>query len=186
MALMCFHAARVDSRLSSEGDIILLAEQDRSSWNADLIYKGNDYMNKAAFGDAISSYHIEAAIAYEHCIAHSFEETAWHRILVYYDWLLQLRPTALVALNRLMLVFKTGGSAAALSEIAESTYRHEWEKHYLYHSLLGELLSQTDTKAAADSFEHAITLTQNNAEKKLLRKKMDAILASQGKEGLNS
>ena len=69
MALMCFHSSRSDSRLTTEGEIILLPMQDRNKWDTALIEEGNEYMNKAAFGNAVSTYHIEAAIAYEHCSA---------------------------------------------------------------------------------------------------------------------
>ena len=65
MALMCFHTSRSDSRLTVEGEIILLPMQDRRKWDRALIEEGNQYMNKAAFGDTISTYHLEAAIAYE-------------------------------------------------------------------------------------------------------------------------
>ena len=64
---MCFHASRIESRISSEGEIILLAQQDRSKWNWKLIEEGNAYLNKAAFGDSLNTYHVEAAIAFEHC-----------------------------------------------------------------------------------------------------------------------
>ena len=87
MALMCFHASRSESRLTPEGDIILLPYQDRSKWNKDLITEGNNYMNKAAFGETISTYHLEAAIAYEHCSAENFSKTNWKRILELYEWL---------------------------------------------------------------------------------------------------
>jgi RNA polymerase sigma-70 factor (ECF subfamily) len=106
MALMCFHASRIESRINIGGEIILLAQQDRGKWNPALIKEGNEYMNKAAFGDTITTYHLEAAIAYEHCIAPSFEQTNWHQILAYYDLLINLHPTALGILNRLTVVYK--------------------------------------------------------------------------------
>jgi predicted RNA polymerase sigma factor len=81
MALMCFHLARSESRLTTEGEIILLPYQDRTKWNYGLISLGNDYMNKAASGNEVSPYHIEAAIAFEHCTAETFEQTNWKRIL---------------------------------------------------------------------------------------------------------
>ncbi len=81
MALMHLHAARIDSRIGADGGIILLAAQDRSKWDRELIDRGNYYLNKAAVGDTVSTYHIEAAIAFEHCVAASFEDTNWERIL---------------------------------------------------------------------------------------------------------
>ena len=93
MALMCFHAPRNATRVSPAGDIVLLQYQDRSKWNFDLISLGNEYMAKSASGDSASNYHIEAAIAFEHCTAESFEKTNWKRILELYEWLCSTAPS---------------------------------------------------------------------------------------------
>jgi len=175
MALMYFHASRIESRISPDGEIILLAQQDRSKWNHELIEKGNKYMNKAAFGDRLSTYHIEAAIAFEHCIAASFERTNWQQILKHYDLLVQIHPTAIVALNRLTVVHKIKGANETLKELNRSPYLKEWEKHYLYYSLLGEVYAATDKKKAIENFSRAMTLTHAEAEKKLLKKKMEQL-----------
>lgn len=175
MALMCFHASRIDSRISSEGEIILLAQQDRSKWNWKLIEDGNMYLNKAAFGDSLNTYHIEAAIAFEHCIAISFEKTNWLQILAHYDLLVQMHPTAIVALNRLTVVYKINGAEETLKELNQSPYLKEWEKQYLYYSLLGEIYTQTDKRKAITNFEKAITLTHSEAERKLLKRKMEEV-----------
>jgi len=175
MALMHFHAARIDSRISEGGDIILLWEQDRSKWDKQLIQKGSEYMDKAAGGDTVSSYHIEAAIAYEHCIAKRFEDTNWRRILTYYDWLAAIFPSAVVLLNRLMVVYKLHGPQTALAEIDNTADKSGWDKNYLYHSLLGEIYSSSDKQMAKASFERASLLTQSVAEKKLLAKKIGAL-----------
>jgi RNA polymerase sigma-70 factor (ECF subfamily) len=175
MALMCLHAARINSRISPEGEIILLAQQDRTQWNRRLIEEGNDWMNKAAYGDGISSYHIEAAIAFEHCIALTFEDTNWQQILAWYDMLVQLHPTAFVALNRMTVVFKISGAAETLQQLQLSPFLKEWEKHYIYYSLLGEIYSSSDKQKAVANFEKAISLTGSEAEKKLLRKKIEAL-----------
>ena len=172
MALMYFHGARIDSRIGDEGEIILLSHQDRSKWDRELIDQGNTYMNMAAFGDDLSSYHIEAAIAFEHCAAERFEDTNWERILTYYDWLAKINPSAVVLLNRLTVIYKIYGADRALDEIVSSDKRSEWEKHYLYHSLLGEIYTATDKDIARKSFEKAIGLTQSAAERELLRKKI--------------
>ena len=175
MALMHFHAARIDSRLSDTREIILLQEQDRNKWNKRLIDEGNTYMNKAAFGDELTAYHIEAAIAYEHCSAERFEDTNWERILMYHDWLMKINPSAVVSLNRLIVLYKTHGSERALEEIVASNHRPQWEKHYLYHSLLGEIYATSDKEIAISSYEKAIRLTQSSAEQELLRKKIAAL-----------
>jgi RNA polymerase sigma-70 factor (ECF subfamily) len=175
MALMYFHAARIESRLSDEGEIILLADQDRSKWNKEWIDKGNAYMNMAAYGNSISSYHIEAAIAYEHCIAASFEQTNWLRILRYYDMLAEIHSDPVVMLNRMALIYKIYGPEHTLSEINNSDFRNEWEKNYLYHSLLGDVYSAGDKQKARSSYEKSITLTKSEAEKRLLLRKIEQL-----------
>lgn len=172
MALMCFHIARVDGRIGSEGEIILLAEQDRSKWNADLIAEGNYYLNKAAFGDRVSSYHAEAAIAYEHCVAKSFSETNWERILGYYDLLGRIHPNSVVALHRLTVVYKVHGMEKALKEIEQSSFKADWEKNYLYYALMGDMYALTFPDRSRDYYSLAIDLTLSAAEQRLIRRKI--------------
>jgi RNA polymerase sigma factor (sigma-70 family) len=172
MALMCFHAARIDSRIDVNGAVILLSNQDRSKWDAGSILQGNEYMNKAAFGTDISSYHIEAAIAYEHCIAPAFEQTNWQNILTYYNMLADINPSSIVLLNRLTVIFKVHGTEKTLSEIETSSCLKEWEKNYLYHSLMGDIYAGSNTTLAGIFYETAIRLTKSEAEKKLLYKKI--------------
>eukprot|EP01030_Chromulinospumella_sphaerica_P023441 gene23441-23472_t len=99
MALMYFHAARTDARTNETGEIVLLAQQDRSKWTKSHIQKGLEYMGQSSYGDTVSSYHIEAAIAQEHCIAPRFEDTNWSNILQYYDWLMLAFPSDIAAVN---------------------------------------------------------------------------------------
>ena len=137
MALMCFHSSRSDSRLTPEGEIILLPMQDRSKWVSALIEEGNDYMNKAAFGNVVSTYHIEAAIAYEHCTATSFKETNWKKILEYYEWLCKIAPSPINELNKVVAVMELYGAAIAMEELESIKEKKKLESYYLYHSLLG-------------------------------------------------
>ena len=172
MALMYFHAARIESRINEEGEIILLADQDRNKWNKQRIDEANAYMNLAASGDTISTYHIEAAIAYEHCEAKTFEQTNWPQILRYYDMLAEIRPDPVVMLNRMTVLQKIYGPDFTLSEINKSPYLKEWEKNYLFHSLLGEIYSGSDKDKAKKCYEKSLELTKSEAEKKLLLKKI--------------
>lgn len=172
MALMCFHAARINSRIDAQGDIVLLSHQDRSKWDEQMIAKGNEYMNKAAFGNDLSSYHIEAAIAYEHCMASSFEQTNWQHILSYYDMLVTINPSSIVLLNRLTVIFKVYGAEKTLAEIKDSSFQKDWEKNYLYHALLGDIYAGNNKPAARTAYETASKLTKSEAEKKLLHKKV--------------
>jgi RNA polymerase sigma factor (sigma-70 family) len=171
MALMYYHASRIESRIGKEGEIILLAEQDRTKWDQQMITIGNEYLSKAAYGQRISTYHIEAAIAYEHCISRSFEETNWKNVLNYYDLLATIDPGAVVMFNRLTVIRHIFGVEKALEEINHSPHKKDWEKNYLYHSLLGNIYSSTDPLRAREHYETAAALTRSEAEKKLLLKK---------------
>ncbi len=176
LALMCFHSSRSGSRLSSEGEIILLPLQDRSKWNKVLISEGNSYMNKAAFGSTISSYHLEAAIAFEHCTAQSFEKTNWKNILGYYEWLQRISPSPVTELNRIVAVLQLNGAVAAQTELEAVQGRQKLESYYLYYSLLGEIsLKLNQTEEAKRNFELALKLTQSKTEQKLLRNHINAL-----------
>ena len=172
MALMCFHTSRMDSRISENGDIVLLAAQDRGKWNKHLIDEGNYFLNKAASGSLISSYHAEAAIAYEHCVAKKFEETNWNNILSYYDILAAINPSSIVLLNRMAVIHKVYGATQALNEIDNTPYQEEWEKNYLYYSLLGDIYAELAPREAESNYRAAIDLTRSEAEKNLLNRKI--------------
>ena len=177
MALICFHSSRSESRISAEGEIILLPYQDRSKWNFDLIAEGNGYMNKAAFGNSISTYHLEAAIAYEHCSAESFSETNWKQILLYYEMLCKISSSPILEMNKAVAVMQVHGSAAALSTLENIADKKKMETFYLYHSLLGEIYSRLHNSAEAKKhFEKAILLTRSEPEKKILKEKIIALL----------
>jgi RNA polymerase sigma-70 factor (ECF subfamily) len=172
LALMCLHYARTESRLNEDGELILLEDQDRSLWNRELIKEGNAYLNQAAFGDTLSTYHLEAAIAFEHCTSPSLEQTNWQRILAFYDLLLTINPNQVVALNRLAVIYKLQGAEEVVHEIGKSVYISEWENDPVFYSLLGDVYAGIDKKTARKNLEQAIALTTSIAEKKLLNKKM--------------
>lgn len=177
MALMCFHSSRSESRLTTEGEIILLPMQDRKKWDEGLIEEGNEYMNKAAFGDVVSAYHIEAAIAYEHCSAKTFKETNWKRILEYYEWLCKISPSPVNELNKTVAVMELYGGAIALAELESIKEKKKLESYYLYYSLLGEIYSRIgNLSAAKEHFATAMKLTQSETERKMLGNKILALL----------
>lgn len=177
MALMCFHASRSEGRISPEGEIILLADQDRSTWDISLIHLGNQYMNEAAFGAGATTYHLEAAIAWEHCAAPSFADTNWERIIGLYDWLLQLAPSPLTALNRAVAILQLYGPDSAIEALQSIRDKKKLESFYLYHSLLGEIFTRKNRREnAVAAFQSAAELTRSAAEKRMLKKKIDALM----------
>lgn len=169
MALMCFQAARFDSRLSPAGELIQLAKQDRRKWDKNLIKLGNEYLNKAAFGDRISPYHLEAAIAYEHCAAKNYEMTDWKAILGYYDSLLAQHFDPIVFLNRCVVILQVDGPQKALDTLLGIVENKRLKNYYLYHAVLGAFYQGLgEKKKAIKSFLRAQGLTQSELEKRFL------------------
>lgn len=173
MALMCLHAARSQSRISPEGELIVLKNQDRDLWNSELINMGNMYLNKAAFGNKVSSYHLEAAIAFEHCTAKDYKSTNWNSILNSYDALLSIAFDPIIYLNRCLAILEIEGPKAALSELAILHDNKQMKKYYLYYAILGAIHEQLEDKIKAkDYFKIAISLTHSNSEKHFLKEKI--------------
>src|SRR5260221_1795625 len=99
LSLMCFHASRFDARIRQNGEIVLYEDQDTCLWDKELIVQGEFYLNKAAEGNEISKYHLEAAIAYWHTHKEDSEEK-WENILQLYNKLLIIEYSPIAALNR--------------------------------------------------------------------------------------
>lgn len=173
MALMFLHASRSPARISDKGDIISLERQDRSKWNKELIRAGNIYLNKSAFGNVMSSYHLEAAIAYEHCVAKDYTATNWKNIVRYYDILLIQNPDPIVALNKCIAVMEYQGAEKALQVLHQLNIKKALNKYYLYHATFGVIYARLgeDEKAVA-SFRRAQKLTLSDKEKRFLMDKI--------------
>lgn len=172
MALMCFHTSRIESRISEEGNTILLANQDRSLWNQELINVGLNYLSQSSINEYVTTYHFEAAIAYEHCASKSFGETDWVRILSYYDGLLALHATAVTAINRMIVYHKVNGFEKTIREIKRSTYLDDWESMELYHSFLGDVYLPYDKKKSLGFYETAISKTSALTDINVIQQKI--------------
>lgn len=165
LALMALNYARAPSRLDAQGGLSRLHDQDRSKWDQTLIGHGLAHLAKAAEGNALSEYHLQAGIAACHCTAPDYASTDWPRILQHYDELHRLMPTPIVALNRAVAIANVHGPHAGLQAIAEIPDRESLESNHLFHSVIGELnLRLNDNHAAAESFRRAHALAQVGPE----------------------
>jgi RNA polymerase sigma-70 factor (ECF subfamily) len=133
VALFCFNAARLATRLDDDGVFVPLAEQDRSRWERSLIERGIIHLAQASTGNQLAPWHLEAGIACEHATAQSTHDTNWPRIVELYDSLLALTPSPVIELNRALAVAELRGPEAgreALQGVAEnpklSTYSFLW------------------------------------------------------------
>jgi RNA polymerase sigma factor (sigma-70 family) len=170
LALMCFHASRFDAREADSETIVLYEEQNSSLWNHDLIAQGTYFLGKAASGKELSSYHLEAGIAYWHSIK---EDTAekWQSILSLYDELLKLHYSPGAAVNRVYALSKVAGKTAALSE----ALRLGFSENHFYHLLLADLYENVDNAEARTSLQVALSLARTEKEKHGIRQKLTRI-----------
>ena len=184
LSLMCFHAARFNSRLDENNSIILLAQQDRSKWNHELIKIGSYYLNLSSQGSTISVYHIESAIAAEHSSTKDFENTNWKRLLQLYDLLLQVKPSPMVELNRAVVFAEIGQVQTAIETILSIAKIDQLlNSQYIYSAVLGDLYKRiNDTERATEYLLEAFRLTTSDAEKELITKKLREVTKAIGKD----
>jgi RNA polymerase sigma factor (sigma-70 family) len=177
LSLMCFQASRFDSRIGEDNTIILLQHQDRSKWDQELIQLGYYFLNQSSSGNYLSVYHIESAIAAEHCLAPDFESTDWGALLRLYDCLLERKPIPIVQLNRSIILARTSGVDAAINTILDIPGILDLlDRHYIYAAVLGDLYGRTGNALESRRLlEKAYKLTPSLAEKKLLQEKLAAI-----------
>jgi len=170
IALICFHSSRFEARLTNEGDFILYEQQDEERWNQELIHQGFYFLNNAASGDELTSYHLEAKIAQCHCIKEDSPKK-WTEILQWYDRLLVVNYSPAAALNRIFALYKVKGAKAALAEVKTL----QLADNHFYFVLLGELYKELDKNKAIANFNRAKTLAKTTLEKEIIQQKIDAI-----------
>ena len=172
LALMLYHSARSEARLDADRAIVLLKDQDRSKWDAELIALADRHIDLAVSHQGMSMYRIEAAIAAVHAHASTFAATDWASIISLYDELLRLNPSPVVRFNRAIAVAQAEGPAAGSMALEEVK---GLEGSHLYHAARGDLLRDLSRRdEAREAYALAATLTRSPAETELLRKKRDA------------
>jgi RNA polymerase sigma-70 factor (ECF subfamily) len=169
LALMCFCAARLPGRRDEAGELVALDAQDRSKWDRELVKRGEKAMERSAAGAELTTYHVEAAIAYEHATAPSRAETAWHRIVAMYDMLGQLAPSPVVSLNRAIALGEAEGPERALAAIAELEKDDRLASYPFLAAAKGEQLAKLGRGAEARAaFERAAGLARSDTERRYL------------------
>ncbi len=179
-ALMCFHSARLESKVNDQNEIVDLKNQDRSKWYQPLINLGNDAMIKSTSENKINTYHFEAAIAAEHLKAKSFEETNWEKILHLYQSLSELRKIPINQLNIAIVLIQLKNYPEAYIQLMEINPKKLEQRAYLYHASMAEYYKVTkDKKKAIEAIDKALELVKNEAEKNYLTKKKANIISGE-------
>ncbi len=138
MALMLFHGARFDARHDDRGSLLLMQDQDRTKWDRRLIERAKEFLDSAAEGTVVSTFHLEAGIALLHCSAPSYSETNWPEILILYDALLAIHRSPVYLLNRAIVVAEIEGPDAGIRALDEASEDPSLRHYHLLDATLGE------------------------------------------------
>lgn len=178
LALMLLTEARRRARVSANGELITLADQDRASWDAALIGEGLRLVREClAARAAPGRYQILAAISAVHSSARDVSDTDWSQIVALYDQLVRIDSSPIVALNRAIAVGEVDGARAALSEVDQLEGRLNGYQYF--HATRADLLRRLNRNSEArDAYDRAIALTENTAEISYLSRRRNELLTS--------
>jgi RNA polymerase sigma-70 factor (ECF subfamily) len=170
LALMTLHDARRSARFDSDGEMVLLADQDRGLWDQARIATGLGLLDRAWRLGVAGPYVLQAAIAAEHAGAPRAEDTDWARIVSLYDALRMTDSSPVIELNRAVAMAMAEGPELGLAELERI---EGLDRYHLLHSSRGELLRRLGrSEEASASFERALELATNPAERRLLERRL--------------
>jgi RNA polymerase sigma factor (sigma-70 family) len=176
LALMLLTEARRAARTDPHQELVVLSEQDRTGWDETLITEGRELIEQAWSQERVGPYQLQAAIAATHAQARTAAETDWPQIAALYLWLERLQPTAPVRLSRTVAVAHAFGPRRGLALLDQLDRDHHITDDPLVaqrtHAVRAHLLDQLgDHDRADDEFSAAAALTQNEAERRYLRRR---------------
>ncbi len=173
LALMYLHRSRMVTRQDDLGALLLLEQQDRGQWNQQLIAVGLAYLERSAQGENISRYHIEAGIAAEHCLAPSFEQTRWDRIVASYELLESITKSPIVVLNKALALAEWQGPDAGLAILRNLDLPDWLERSYHWYAVKADLsLRCGELSSALEAAKLATKLAPSTNIKNLLYRRL--------------
>ena len=179
LALELFHQARLSTRTTIDGDLVLLDDQDRSLWDLTKIAEANRLLHGAIRQMQPGAFQIQAVIAGHHADPRTAADTNWSAIAGAYGHLGIVAPSSVVELNRAVAVSMADGPYAGLALLDQLKERDKLQNYHLFHATLGELLIRADRRPeAAAAFERALRLTTNPAEVRHLKARLASVSAA--------
>jgi RNA polymerase sigma-70 factor (ECF subfamily) len=173
LALMLLTESRRAARISADGDVILLADQDRTKWNRELIAEGSALIDRALSSRTVGPYTLQAMIAAEHARAPTADVADWGRIVGLYDQLLRADPSPVVELNRAVAVAMRDGPSVGLALIDAILARGDLDDYHLAHSARADLLRRlTRPTEARAAYGRALVLTRQEPERRFLERRL--------------
>ena len=172
LALMLLHDARRDARVR-DGRLVLLEDQDRSSWDAGAIREGSALVEGAFREGRVGPYQLQGAIAALHCTAAAAAETDWPQIAALYAVLERVHPTPVVRLNRAVAVAMATGPDEGLELLDGLAAEPAMERYHLFHSARADLLRRAGrAREARRAYETALAACDNAVEREFLRMRL--------------
>jgi RNA polymerase sigma-70 factor (ECF subfamily) len=176
LALMLIQESRRSARTSSDGELILLENQDRSLWNRDQITEGLPLVDRALASRQLGPYTIQAAIAAVHAQAPTAADTDWSQIAALYDVLLQIEPSPVIELNRAVAIAMRDGPAAGLDLIDQILARGDLTDYHYAHAARAELCRRLGkTMEAKAAYERALSLARQDPERRFLEQRLEKL-----------
>jgi RNA polymerase sigma-70 factor (ECF subfamily) len=176
LALLLLTDARRAARTDAAGRQVLLEDQDRSLWDADLVAEGQRLLVPALTGPGVGPYAVQAAIAALHDEAPGFEATDWPQIVALYDVLLRLEPSPLIALNRAVAVALRDGPEAGLALLDDLDGAVELRRYHLFPAARADLLRRLGRgEEAAAAYREALALVENDAERATFQRRLKEV-----------
>jgi RNA polymerase sigma-70 factor (ECF subfamily) len=176
LSLCLLQSARSPARLNAQGDLFLLADQDRALWDRARISEGLVRLDRSATGDRMSQYHVEAGIAAAHATAPDFSATDWAFIVHLYDQLYAINPSPVVALNRAVAISRWQGPAAGLEALAAIEHHASLVNYHLLPATQGRLYEELgDTFRAAGFYQRGLECACGPAERRFLEKQWQRV-----------
>lgn len=176
LALLLLQDARRAARVAPEGDIVLLADQDRSLWDRAQVAEGTALVRRAFAQQPVAAYTIEAAIAAVHCAAESAGETDWAEIAALYDLLRRADSSPVVELNRAVAIAMRDGPEAGLALVEALLARGELGRFRYAHAARADLLRRLGRHAEARAaYGTALQFTEQEAERRFLAGRIRAL-----------
>ena len=170
LALMLFHDSRRAARISPQGKLVLLEDQDRALWDGSRIAEGERVLERARSLPPVGPYRLQAEIAGVHTQATRPEETDWGRIVALYDELVSLAPSPVVELNRAAAIAMAEGVGRGISLIDRI---QGLDDYYLLHAARADLLRRDGRRAeAAEAYTRALELATNPVERDFFERRL--------------
>jgi len=176
LALMLLHDSRREARVGPGGELVLLEDQDRSSWDSGKIQEGLDILEHALHMRQPGPYQVQAAISALHAQAKHAEDTDWPQIAALYNALMRMGPSPIVELNRAVAIAMADGPLQGLVLLDRTNLSKELSDYYLFHAARADLLRRAGRlRDARNAYMQALKLCLNEREQAFLNHRLTQV-----------